>query len=72
MADEFEGLAESIRLMNKAQSEQFNRLLQSLLSSVEKLKDGKSNSGKWEIEVDAKRDHRGLLEYPYKIKITRA
>ena len=83
MADEFEKLSLAIQSMNKAQSEQFVALLQSLITSIKRIEiinnkpQDKSpvkvevidKKKEWIVEVDATRNEKGLIEYPYNIKI---
>ena len=83
MADEFEKLSVAIQSMNKAQSEQFVALLQSLITSIKRIEiisnkpQDKSpvkvevieKKKEWIVEVDATRNEKGLIEYPYNIKI---
>jgi len=83
MADEFEKLSLAIQSMNKAQSDRFLSLMQSMIESIKKMEsignkpqdrfpvkvDVVEKKKEWIIEVDATRDERGLVEYPYNIRI---
>jgi len=83
LADEFEKLSKTMLAMSKEQANQFMLVLKTMTEAISKLSDAKTSAPdtikmdvidkkkEWDIEVSAKRDNRGLIIFPYNIKVKR-
>lgn len=76
VSEELNKTIASLNTMNKEQIEKLSVILRTLISAIERIGEIKvsmpeQTQPKWDIQVDAKRDSNGLIQFPYNISVKR-